>query len=282
MTVGESILDAVQRLNRAGVESPQADAEWLLAELMSCSRTELSLCAETVLSAGQQDRLARQLERRSSREPLQHILGGGGFFDYEFRVSPAVLIPRPETETLVELTLGLLKPFPSPVILDLGTGSGCVAISLAKRYPYAKVIASDYSGAALQLAQRNAKSLGVFGQMEFREADGLASLAKGEQVDLITSNPPYIPTGEIAGLQPEVRHHDPHLALDGGGDGLKFYRMLAAEGRPHLKPSGKLVAEFGDRQELHVGEIFRQAGWPSVEIAHDLSRRPRIVIASPT
>ncbi len=282
MTVGESILDAVQRLSRAGIESPQVDAEWLLAEILSCSRSEVLLRAEAIISAGQLERLNKQLKRRSSREPLQHILGVVGFFGYEFRVSPAALIPRPETETLVELVLDLLTPFPSPVILDLGTGSGCVAISIAKRCPCANVIASDCSYPALQLAQQNAESLDVLSQIDFREADGLTSLAKGEQMDLIISNPPYIPTREIAGLQPEVRYHDPHLALDGGGDGLMFYRMLAARARHHLKQGGKLVAEFGDNQEQDVEELFRQAGWPRVEIACDLSGRPRIVIASPT
>ena len=214
------------------------------------------------------------------REPLQHILGISDFYGYEFRVSSAVLIPRPETETLVELALGFLQPLPSPVVFDLGTGSGCIAITLAKRCPGVKVIASDVSESALNMAKLNAETLDAIEQVKFREADGLAALAEGEQVDLIVSNPPYIPSGDIDGLQPEVRHYDPHLALDGGEDGLQFHRLLAAEGQSRLKPGGKLMAEFGDGQESAIEGLFAQAAWASVEITKDMTGRCRIVIAS--
>ncbi len=280
MTVGEAIRDAVQRLRQAGVESPQADAEWLMADLLSCSRSEIPLLTETALTAEERDRLAEQLERRVRREPLQHILGTANFLGYDFRVSGAVLVPRPETEGLVELALEFLNPLPCAAVLDLATGSGCIAISLAKRCPSVKVIASDLSDLALHLAKLNAESLDALGQVEFRHADGLAALAKGEQMDLILSNPPYIPTAEIDTLQPEVRNHDPRLALDGGTDGLRFYRQLATEGLSRLKPGGKLMAEFGDGQAAAVEALFQQTAWPSVEITDDLSGRPRIVIAS--
>ena len=280
MTVGEAIRDAVQRLRQAGVESPQADAEWLMADLLSCSRSEIPLRTQTALTAEERDRLAEQLERRVRREPLQHILGTANFLGYDFRVSGAVLVPRPETEGLVELALEFLNPLPCAAVLDLATGSGCIAISLAKRCPSVKVIASDLSDLALHLAKLNAESLDALGQVEFRHADGLAALAKGEQMDLILSNPPYIPTAEIDTLQPEVRNHDPRLAIDGGTDGLRFYRQLATEGLSRLKPGGKLMAEFGDGQAAAVEALFQQTAWPSVEITDDLSGRPRIVIAS--
>ena len=157
-----------------------------------------------------------------------------------------MLIPRPETETLAELALGFLQSLSSQTVLDLGTGSGCIAITLAKRCPGVKVIASDVSESALKLAKLNAETFDAVKQVEFREADGLAALVKGEQVNLIVSNPPYIPSGEISGLQPEVRYYDPHLALDGGEDGLHFYKLLAAQGQSRLKPGGKLMAEFGN------------------------------------
>ena len=143
-----------------------------------------------------------------------------------------------------------------------------------------KVIASDVSESALNLAKLNAETLDAIEQVKFREADGLAALAEGEQVDLIVSNPPYIPSGDIPGLQPEVRHYDPHLALDGGEDGLQFHRLLAAEGQSRLKPGGKLMAEFGDGQESAIEGLFAQAAWASVEITNDLTGRCRIVIAS--
>ena len=280
MTVCEAVRDAVQCLGEAGVETPQADAEWLLAALLSCSRSGIILHTETELTTEQKDRLAGQLERRARREPLQHILGTANFLGYEFQVGSEVLIPRPETEGLVELALQFLSSHPCPVVLDLGTGSGCIAVTLAKRCPGVKVIASDVSESALNLAKLNAETLDAIEQVKFREADGLAALAEGEQVDLIVSNPPYIPSGDIAGLQPEVRHYDPHLALDGGEDGLQFHRLLAAEGQSRLKPGGKLMAEFGDGQESAIEGLFAQAAWASVEITNDLTGRCRIVIAS--
>ena len=280
MTAGEALRDAEARLGQAGVDSPQADAEWLMADLLSCSRSELPLFTDTALSVDQQTRLANQVERRFRREPLHHILGTAHFFGYEFQVTGDVLIPRPETERLVELAVAFLESLPHPSVHDLGTGSGCIAVALAKRCPKANVIASDLSEAALRLAKRNAVSLEALGQVAFRHADGLDALAKGEQVDLILSNPPYIPSGEIDALQPEVRDHDPCLALDGGPDGLRFYRMLAAEGRSRLNRGGRLMAEFGDGQEQSVAKLFREANWLDVEIADDLSGRPRIVIAS--
>ena len=280
MTVRELMDKCVRLLRRAGIKSPRADVEWLASDVFKYRRSELALHGHKMPTREQVDRMRKNINRRMDREPLQHILGIGDFFGYEFRVSSAVLIPRPETETLAELALGFLQPLSSPVVFDLGTGSGCIAITLAKRCPGVKVIASDVSESALNLAKLNAETLDAIEQVKFREADGLAALAEGEQVDLIVSNPPYIPSGEIAGLQPEVRHYDPHLALDGGEDGLQFHRLLAAEGQSRLKPGGKLMAEFGDGQESVIKGLFAQAAWASVEITNDLTGRCRIVIAS--
>ena len=280
MTAGNAIRDAVRRLGQAGVESPQVDVEWLLADLLSCNRSEIPLHTQADLTAEDLDRLSQRVERRTRREPLQHILGTANFLGYDFQVSAEVLIPRPETEVLVELALEFLWHLPNPSVFDLGTGSGCIALTLAKRCSKASIIGSDVSKEALVLARANAVSLGTLDQVEFRHADGLAALDKGEQVDLILSNPPYIPTANIDSLQPEVRDHDPRLALDGGVDGMQFYRLLADEGQSHLKSGAKLMAEFGDGQASAIVDLFSQAGWPSVTIANDLSHQPRIVIAS--
>ena len=280
MTAGNAIRDAVGRLAQAGVESPQVDVEWLLADLLSCNRSEIPLHAQADLTAEDLDRFSQRVERRTRREPLQHILGTANFLGYDFQVSAEVLIPRPETEVLVELALEFLCHLPNPSVFDLGTGSGCVALALAKRCSKASIIGSDVSKEALVLARANAASLGTLGQVEFRHADGLAALAKGEQMDLILSNPPYIPTSNIDTLQPEVRDHDPRLALDGGVDGMLFYRLLAEEAQSHLKSGAKLMAEFGDGQAAAIVDLFSQAGWPSVTTANDLSHQPRIVIAS--
>ena len=280
MTVGGLIEKCVSILLEAGIKSPLTDVEWLASEILQYRRSELALYSHKIPTSEQVNRMLKNINRRMNREPLQHILGIGDFFGYEFRVSSAVLIPRPETETLAELALDFLQPFPSPIVFDLGTGSGCIGITLAKRFPGVKIIASDVSESALNLAKLNAETLDALSQVEFRVADGLAALAKGEQVDLIVSNPPYIPSGEIADLQPEVRHYDPHLALDGGEDGLQFHRLLAADGQYRLKPGGQLMAEFGDGQESAIEGLFAQADWPSVKITNDLTGRPRIVIAS--
>ena len=279
MTVSEVRRELTDRFRSSGVESPELNAEWLLASLLNCSRTELLLRLDETIPDSQLEHLNSQAARRAKREPLQHILGTACFCGLEFQVTPAVLVPRPETEELIELAFEAAKTMPCPVIYDFGTGSGCIAVTLAKRLAKAKVIASDISDEALRLAKANAEQHEVIKRVEFRQADSSA-LAAGEQVQLIVSNPPYIPTSEIEELEPEVRDYDPRLALDGGRDGLEFYRMLARLGQVALTPGGSLIAEFGDGQEHEIESIFRKATWPSVRFAEDLCGKPRIVIAS--
>tara|TARA_Y100000814_G_scaffold229832_1_gene173757 strand:- start:903 stop:1751 length:849 start_codon:yes stop_codon:yes gene_type:complete len=279
MTVSESRRELTDRFRSSGVESPEVNAEWLLASLLNCSRTELPLRLDESIPDPQLEHLNSQAARRAKREPLQHILGTACFCGLKFQVTPAVLVPRPETEELIELAFEAAKTMPCPVIYDFGTGSGCIAVTLAKRLAKAKVIASDISDEALRLAKANAEQHEVIKRVEFRQADGSA-LAAVEQVQLIVSNPPYIPTSEIAALEPEVRDYDPRLALDGGRDGLEFYRMLARLGQVALTPGGSLIAEFGDRQEDEIESIFRKATWPDIRFAKDLCGKPRIVIAS--
>tara|TARA_Y100001934_G_scaffold27208_1_gene29746 strand:+ start:1691 stop:2542 length:852 start_codon:yes stop_codon:yes gene_type:complete len=280
MTVNEAHREAVRRLCESGVESPNVDAEWLISELISCARSEIAINEKRELSQEEQCLLSDQLVRRERREPLQSILGTTSFFGFDFCVGPEALIPRPETESLVEHAIQFVKHHPSSIVLDLGTGSGCIAIALAKFCPGTKILASDLHGPALKLAKQNAMRLNALRQITFCQADGMAALAKNESVDLIVSNPPYIPTSEISTLQPEVRKHDPPIALDGGADGLYFYRQLAIEGFPRLKKKGQLIAEFGDGQATAVTEVFRQVAWANVEIKNDLVGRKRIVIAS--
>ena len=279
MTVSEVRRELTDRFRSSGVESPEVNAEWLLASLLNCSRTELALRLDETIPDSQLEHLNTQAARRAKREPLQHILGTACFCGLEFQVTPAVLVPRPETEELIELAFEAAKTMPCPVIYDFGTGSGCIAVTLAKRLAKAKVIASDISDEALRLAKANAEQHEVIKRVEFRRADSSA-LAAGEQVQLIVSNPPYIPTSEISALEPEVRDYDPRLALDGGRDGLEFYRMLARLGQVALTPGGSLIAEFGDGQEDEIESIFRKSTWPSVRFAEDFCGKPRIVIAS--
>ncbi len=279
MTIDNVKNELIIKFKESGIESPDTDAEWLIAALIECSRSELPLHLNRVLDQTQIKTLMKQADRRASREPLQHIFNSTNFYGLDFKVSKAALIPRPETEQLIELAINELKDHSSPSIYDFGTGSGCIAITLAKKNINAKIIASDISQEALHLAKMNADLQGVADRIEFRQADGLA-LAGSEKMHLIVANPPYIPTKEILTLQPEVRDFDPHMALDGGKDGLHYYRILALESQESLVEGCSLLAEFGDGQKNYINNIFHNANWKSVKFASDLSRKPRIVIAS--
>jgi release factor glutamine methyltransferase len=205
-------------------------------------------------------------------------------------VTRDVLVPRPETETLASLAIDRARALgDGPLrILDFGTGSGCLAIALASRLPAAMVDAIDISPAALEVARDNATRAGVADRIRFLEGDGFAALPTGESggdredggIDLIVSNPQYIPTAVITGLDPEVRDHDPRMALDGGEDGLDFYRRLAAEASGRLRPRGWLLAEFGDGQGPAIRDLMTGAGWGPSRLEKDLSGRERVIIAA--
>jgi release factor glutamine methyltransferase len=222
------------------------------------------------------------VKRRSERVPLQHLVGSVSFNGLELDVNGDVLIPRPETEILSQLAVRRLSSLkkPAPIALDFGSGSGCLAISLAVGVPGAMVHAIDCSDAAIAVARRNAQRHGVADLIQFHLGDGFAALPRMTQpFDLLVSNPPYISTGEIETLDPEVRDHDPRLALDGGVDGLDFYRRLAAEAPAFLQPGAPVLLEFGDGQEDDLRRLFSAPGWVFETIENDLSGRPRIVIA---
>jgi release factor glutamine methyltransferase len=223
------------------------------------------------------------IKRRGQREPLQHIVGSACFCGLELAVNRQVLIPRPETELLAEkgwtCVNSLNKKEPTLSALDLGTGSGCIGIALAVHCPAAHVVATDISAEALELARQNAARHNVLDRIEFLQGDGFTALNSPKVFELIISNPPYIPTDEIQALQIEVREHDPHRALDGGPDGLDFYRRIAAEARPFLKPGGKIMLEFGDGQAQSIREVFESQKWIVEAIVEDYTQRPRILIA---
>ena len=236
MTVLEAIQRSTEFLAKKGVDSPRLQTELLLAHLLKQPRMQLYLNFERVLTPAEVDGLRELIRRRGQREPLQHIVGSTSFCGLEIAVNRDVLIPRPETELLAERgwtflnQLSTLNPQPSTA-LDFGTGSGCLAIALACKCPAAEVYAIDISPEALALARQNAARHGVAERIRFLQGDGFAAVPEGARFDLIISNPPYIPSGEIASLQPEVRDYDPRRALDGGADGLDYGRRLAAEAR---------------------------------------------------
>lgn len=254
--------------------------ELLLAAVLKMPRMNLYLNFERVPTAAEIDTVRSMVQRRSKREPLQYILGTTSFCGFEIAVNRNVLIPRPETELLAEHAWKQLagEEEPPPVTaLDFGTGSGCLAIALAAKAPKAQVHALDFSNAALELARKNAAANHV--KVEFHSGDGFTALANGMKFNLIVSNPPYIPASEIATLQPEVRDFEPRMALDGGADGLDFYRRLAVEARAFLKPGGRIMLEFGDGQGKALRSLFTEQNWVVESVEPDYTGRLRNLIA---
>ena len=281
MTVLEAIQKSTEFLAKKGVESPRLQAELLLAHLLKMPRMKLYLSFERALAPAETDALRELVKRRGRREPLQHLTGSVSFCGLEIAVNRQALVPRPETELLAEAGwqfLSTLNPQPSPA-LDFGTGTGCIAIALAAKCPNAKIIATDVSVEALALAGENAARHNVAGHIQFLQGDGFAAFPTDESFDLIISNPPYIPTDEIATLQPEVRDYDPRAALDGGADGLDFYRRLGREAKSFLKPDGRIMLEFGDGQDGAIRKIFGAEKWIVEAVKEDYSHRARILIA---
>lgn len=285
MTVAEAIHAGTGRLTAAGIESARLETELMLAQLLDVPRLQVWLQREEALSPALAGKLNSWLDRRVTREPLQHLLGWAPFLDLELHVTRDVLVPRPETEVLAQLAIARLQPLAHPRVLDWGTGSGCLALALAKAVPQAEVHALDISPDALRIARANAIGHGLADRVRFHLGDGFAALAgapggpaSSGAFDLIVTNPPYIPSAEIATLQPEVREHDPRLALDGGADGLEAYRRLAREAQAWLVPGGWLLAEFGDGQAEALAKLFAAVGWLVESVEKDLSGRERVLI----
>lgn len=254
-------------------DSPKLDAEVLLCELLACNRAGLLVRADESLSAETALRYAGLLERRRLGEPLAYLTGRREFWSLDLGVSPAVLIPRPDTELLVEWALQRLKPLAAPAVADLGTGSGAIALAIAHERPDARVIAVDQSAEALMQARHNARRLGLE-RVEFRAGDWLAPL-DGERFDLIASNPPYIAEGDphLAALR-----YEPRRALTAGADGLSDLRRIAAGARAFLKPGGALLLEHGAEQGSAVRELLRQSGYAGVGTRRDLNGNERATL----
>jgi release factor glutamine methyltransferase len=280
-----TVLEAIQKsagfLAKKNVESPRLQTELLLAHLLKMPRMKLYLNFERALTPTEVDSLRELVKRRGQREPLQHIVGSTSFCGFEIAVNRRALVPRPETELLSEAGWNFLSTFNSQpsTALDFGTGSGCIAIALAAKCPNAKITAADISADTLALAKENAAKNNVAERIEFLQGNGFAALSSNSQFDLVISNPPYIPSAEIATLQPEVRDFDPRAALDGGADGLDFYRRISADAKPFLKPAGKIMLEFGDGQADAIKRIFESEKWIVEAVQEDYSQRARILIA---
>jgi release factor glutamine methyltransferase len=271
--------DAVMTLRQAGVDSARLDAELMLARAAGVSRIQV-ITGDVVLGDAARSDYAALVDRRAAREPLAYILGVKEFYSLEFTVTPAVLIPRPETEIVVAAALDVLATRPGARVLDLGTGSGAIALALAANAPQAMVLASDISDAALAIARQNAARLGLMKQITFRNADCFDVRDGGPPLgrfDLIVSNPPYIVDQAIDVLQPEIVRWEPRLALAGGPDGLEFYRRIAAGLPEYLAAEGRLIVEIGDGQTDAVTRILRDAGFGLSDCLRDPSGIVRVL-----
>ena len=278
-SIAAALLEATKVLNHAGVPEARREAGSLLSFILGKDRTFLISHAEDQLGDDAVRRFQESVERRASGEPLQYITGVQDFFGREFLVTPDVLIPRPETELLVEAALELIDRESEPLICDVGTGSGCIAVTLLCELRTARAVAVDKSTAALEVARLNARNHEVLDRVEFAESDCFDALdSTRHQFDMVVSNPPYVSAAMIDGLQREVRNHEPIIALSPGGDGLSVIRRLVAESPAFLRKNGHLIMEIGFDQGEAVTRLIDENVWGLVDIRPDLQGIPRIVI----
>jgi len=279
-TIAETLKEASEYLRAASVANDLLDAQTLLAEALGQDRTYLIINFKEQLSGDVLSHFQAMIERRAAGEPLQYITGHQQFFGLDFEVTPDVLIPRPETELAVEETIRLVQQnrIANPVIVDVGAGSGCIAVTLAREVGHARVIASDLSRAALRVARRNADRNGVADRVEFVVMDLLDAFAEHGFADFILSNPPYVAEEEMPTLQREVRDWEPRLALTDGDDGLSFYRRLLKNASARLKPGGHLICEMGYTQSEKISAMVDRKVWTEPRLLDDLQGIPRTIV----
>jgi release factor glutamine methyltransferase len=275
------VAKAIERLRAAGVEDPRLDAELLLAFAAGITRERL-LAESIVIDDALRERYAALVDSRAARMPLAYIVGRREFYSLDLEVSPEVLIPRPETETVVTAALSFIAGRPAARVLDLCTGSSAIALAIAVNAQHTQIVGTDISDDALAIAARNAARLDLATRVKFRRADCWTVMDGGDPLgrfDLIVANPPYIRDDEMAALAPEIRNYEPHVALAGGFDGLAFYRRIAADARNHLTQDGTLMVEVGQGQAAEVGAIFRACGCGEIALFNDLAGISRVIVA---
>ena len=281
-TIAEALAWARERL--AELPHADSDAAELVSRLVGLGRGDLRFRAAQPLSSAEDDMLERWLARRAGGWPVQYVTGRAAFRDLDLRVDARVLIPRPETEGLVEAVLERLEDervrWPEPRVLDLGTGSGAIALAIAHECPIARVTASDASEGALDLARENAGALGLADRVTFRHGEWFDALDADERFEVIVSNPPYIAAAEAESLPADVREHEPHAALFGGEDGLDDVRAIVDDAPRHLVTDGLLALELAEQRALEVAAWLEGAhDWRDVRVLDDLAGRPRVLLA---
>lgn len=283
---GWKLLDLLNRTSgffmSKGMENARLQAELLLAAVLGVRRLDLYLQFERALDKAEVDAYRDSVRQRLQGVPVQYITGEAGFRHLNFALSRSVFIPRPETETVVEAVLELVVRLAEPRILDLGCGCGAIAVSLAHECRMAHLVAVDISPEAVETTRRNAERNGVSGRLDILCGDlfeALKGMPESQTFDVIASNPPYVCSGDIVGLLPEVRDHEPRLALDGGSDGLQYYRRIVEQAADFLRPGGFMVLEVGDGQAEAVGELLGSSSlFETVETRADLNHTPRVLV----
>ncbi len=264
--------------NLPNSNTARLDAELLMSATLNCTRVELPL-KQTELTVAEATQFTGYIERRQKDEPVAYILGTQEFWSLEFKVTPDTLIPRPDTETLVEAALGFLKDEEIGHILDLGTGSGCVLLSLLSELKNYKGVGVDQSSSALLIAEENAENLGLSDRVNFVKSDWFLAVEKpAKGFNAIVSNPPYIPSEDIQGLMQDVRDYEPISALDGGGDGLTPYRHIAQKAHDYLSSGGVLAFEHGIHQSNDISDILKENNYKDIKVFKDLAGIKRVII----
>ena len=272
----------VAYLETRSVDAPRLCAEKLLARALGCERIDLYTGFDKEVPSDALGRFRELVRRRGAREPIQHLIGQTEFWSLPIRCDARALVPRPETELLVRTTITLLQGRDAPLIADIGTGTGCIAFALARELKNARIVASDISADALALAAENLRLHEFDGRVSLIEGDLVAPFLEREWAgafDIVLSNPPYVAAADISRLQPEVRDHDPHIALFGGADGLDVTRRLLAEVPPLLRSDGFLLLELGDGQADPVREGMGTSGWRVVQTIADGAGIERVIVA---
>lgn len=280
-TVQRILQWTTQFLQSKGVESPRLEAELLLAHARKCQRIHLYTSLDVELTDQERTAMRSFVKRRAVREPLAYITGSREFYGREFAVGQDVLVPRPETETLIDVCLDLIPKEPSATIAEVGFGSGCISITLAKQRPHLKIIAGDLSESAMHFATQNGEKHDVAKRIQWTLADGISglNLTAEQSIAGIVSNPPYIREDELPGLEPEVRLHESKEALVSGEDGLDLVRRLIVEASSVLQKDGWMVLEVDPAQCATVEQLYLQAGFQSAKTHQDLNGSDRIVSA---
>lgn len=278
MKISEHLKNAAEILQASDISQPRREAASLLAFVLRKDKTFLIAHSEDELSAEEEKQFQAVLERRARREPFQYIVGKQEFHGLDFAVTKDVLIPRPETEMLVEAAIEILRNNENPKFGEVGIGSGCIAVSILHALPASSAIGLDISVKALEIAAENAKTHSVSERLELKISDVFED-AGDEKFDLIVSNPPYISGKEMKTLQPEVRNFEPHTALTDGADGYSIIEKIVAGAPKHLEENGFLLIEIGFGQAIEVEKIFDENIWHAVEILPDFQNIPRMVKA---